>query len=377
MDAAVESPKAGGKHLWDEGCRFRGYLIEKEIGKGGIGAVYLARHEMLDSCFALKVLDPEVAASKPEYVKRFLREARIASKIRHPNLVTVHDAGYDEAAGLYYIVMDYVQGSNLRQVLGLSGVLEDKEAVRIVSHVASALDAAQRFGMVHRDIKPENIMLTPDGIVKLIDLGVAKVMGGIDTLKTMDKAVFGTPMYISPEQATDASTVDTRADIFSLGVVFFEMLAGMAPYKGCDTGEIVHRLLSSEAIPDVRTLNPRVSPKLAAVISLMCAKRADDRIASPSMLLDTFSRLGYPVPANGNAEYVDTGSDDFNISSYEGNAVESNDTLSFDTKDGQINEFVEKLKHKRLLKKIVRISCAILFISVVVLFLIFLMMWVF
>jgi len=375
MDATVDS--LGGNRFLEEGCKFCGYLIEKRIGKGGIGAVYLVRHEMLDSCFALKVLDPEVSASKPEYVKRFLREARIASKIRHPNLVTVHDVGYDEAAGIYYIVMDYVQGSNLRQVLGLGGVLEDTEAVRIVSHVASALVAAQRFGVVHRDIKPENIMLTSDGIVKLIDLGVAKVMGGIDTLKTMDKAVFGTPLYMSPEQATDASTVDTRADIFSLGVVFFEMLAGKAPYKGCDTGEIVHRLLSSETIPDVRTLNPRVSPKLAAVISLMCAKRADDRIASPAMLLDTFSRMGYRIPVNENTEYADTGSADLKISSFDGKTIELDDTLSFDTKDGQINEFVEKLKHKRLLKKIVWMSCAVLFVLVVVLFLIFLMMWVF
>jgi hypothetical protein len=116
---------------------------------------------------------------------------------------------------------------------------------------------------------------------------------------------------------------------------------------------------------------------LAAVISLMCAKRADDRIASPAMLLDTFSRMGYRIPVNENTEYADTGSADLKISSFDGKTIELDDTLSFDTKDGQINEFVEKLTHKRLLKKIVWMSCAVLFVLVVVLFLIFLMMWVF
>ena len=171
------------------GEQFQSYRVERLLGKGGLGAVYLVRHEVLDTPFALKMLYPKMAKEKPEYVKRFVREAKLASKIRHPNLVAVYDAGFDDERGVYYLVMDYVQGSTLRQVIALGGLFEDREAVRIIAHVASALDAAQRFGVVHRDIKPENIMLMQDGTVKLIDLGVAKVASGMDTLKTMENAV--------------------------------------------------------------------------------------------------------------------------------------------------------------------------------------------
>ena len=225
--------------LFQAGDFFRGYVIEKPIGEGGLGMVYLVRHRVLDTPFALKILNPKVAAQKPEYVKRFVREAKLASKIRHPNLVTVHDAGHDEDRGIYYLVMDYVQGSTLRQAIALGGGMTDKEAVRIISCVASALDAAQGFGLVHRDIKPENIMLMQDGTVKLIDLGVAKATRAIDSLKTMEKTVFGTPAYMSPEQAMDSSSVDVRSDIYSLGVVFFEMLCGRSPYRGRTTEKIV------------------------------------------------------------------------------------------------------------------------------------------
>ena len=179
-----------------EGERFRGYVVERLLGSGGYGAVYLVRHEVMDTPFALKVLDPEVVANKPEYVKRFVREAKLASRLRHPSLVAVHDAGYDNERGLYYIVMDYVQGSTLREAIALEGTMDEREAVRIIGNVASALDAAGALGMVHRDIKPENIILTPDGSVKLIDLGVAKAGCEIDSVRTMANTVFGTPGYM-------------------------------------------------------------------------------------------------------------------------------------------------------------------------------------
>jgi len=333
------------------GDRLHGYVVERLLGQGGIGAVYLVRHEVLDTPFALKVLDPKMAKEKPEYVKRFVREAKLASKIRHPNLVAVHDAGFDEERGVYYLVMDYVQGSTLRQAIALGGKMPDKEAVRIISAVASALDAAQGFGLVHRDIKPENIMLMRDGTVKLIDLGVAKVTRNIDSLKTMENAVFGTPAYMSPEQATDSSTVDVRSDIYSLGIVFFEMLCGHRPYKGATPERIVQELLAARPIPDVRALNPAVSPKLSAVLLLMCAKKVEERIKSPAELLLTFSRLGYKVPAPAE-DGPQTFQEPAQPYSYNIATEDANHTLSIKTDDKEIRAFVEGLKRRRLRKRI-------------------------
>ena len=177
-DAFFEEKKAV---VFRPGESFHGYIIEKQIGEGGLGTIWLGRHHMLDTLFAIKVLDPDIAEEKPEYVKRFVREAKLATRIRHPNLVTVHDAGYDVSRGFYFLVMDYVKGDTLRSTIAFGGAQSEKEAVRIILQVADVLAAAQRFGMVHRDLKPENIMLTTEGNVKLLDLGIAKIADGIDS----------------------------------------------------------------------------------------------------------------------------------------------------------------------------------------------------
>ena len=283
---------------------FHGYTVERQIGQGGLGTVWLARHQVLDTLFAVKILDPEVAKEQPEYVKRFVREAKLATKIRHPNLVAVHDAGYDAAKGVYFLVMDYVQGDTLRSTIAFGGAQPEKDAVRIVLQIADVLAAAQRFGMVHRDLKPENVMLTSDGNAKLLDLGVAKISGGIDSLKTTAKTVFGTPAYISPEQAVDSSTVDARADVYSLGVILFELLCGRRPYVGNTLSEVLRQLLDPSPIPDVRTFNPAVSPKLSAALSLMCAKKKEDRLATPQDVIATFAGLGYKLSPSGETEYA-------------------------------------------------------------------------
>ena len=206
--------------IFQTGENFRGYVIEKLLGKGGLGAVYLARHELMDQQFAIKILYPNVAREKPEYVRRFVREARIAAKISHPNLVSVHNVGYDNIKDVYFLVMDYVDGSDLRTAIAMGGAMDPREALRIVSSVAKALAAGEPYGIVHRDIKPENIMLTQDGHVKLVDLGVAKA-SGTDSLKTMAKTVFGTPNYISPEQAMNKEPIDERSDLYSVGVLMY------------------------------------------------------------------------------------------------------------------------------------------------------------
>ena len=359
---------ASEKPLFRNGDYFRGYELERPLGKGGLGTVWLVRHRMLDTFFALKTLDPKVAEERPEFVKRFVREAKIASKIRHPNLVAVHDAGYDAEKDIYYLVMDYVAGGTVRDAIAFGGIRSEKEAVNIVLQVASALAAARHFGLVHRDIKPENIMLTPDGKAKLVDLGVAKVTDGSDSLKTTANSVLGTPAYISPEQAMDSSTVDTRADIYSLGIVLFEMLCGKRPYNGDTPKDVMQKLLDPAPIPDVRTFNKDVSPKISAVLQLMCAKKAEARIASPEKLLETFARIGYALPGEMRAEFAAMPEPEVPpIALPDVSSETASSTLSFETKDKEIQAFVDQLKHRRRRSALIKIVLAAVGVLILVL----------
>ena len=273
------------------GTRFGRYTVVRTLGKGGMGAVYLVRHEVLDAYFALKVLSPNVASRDAQFIPRFLREAKLCCRIRHPNLVAVHDAGRDDATGLHYLVMDYAPGGNLREMLNAArGPLEHSRALKIARELASALVTAGEFGLVHRDIKPENIMFGQDGEAKLADLGIAKSADD-STLVTMENAVFGTPAYMSPEQAHDSGKVDARADIYSLGIMLFEMLAGRRPYEGASSMNIIAKVISHEPVPDVRTFAPQVSAELAAVVRDMCEKNAAKRIQSARELLNRLDAI--------------------------------------------------------------------------------------
>lgn len=271
--------------ILNPGDVFEKYTVEKLLGKGGMGAVYLVRHNVLDSLFALKVLFPDVACANSQYVERFIREARLACKIKHPNLITVHDAGKNKENGMYYLVMDYVSGGNVRDLLKLEGKLSQKKALSIIEQITGALNEAYKYKMVHRDIKPDNIMFTTDGIAKLADLGIAKSANDQDTKLTIDASIFGTPAYMSPEQAMDSSKVDCRADIYSMGIVLFEMLTGQRPYKGGGTIEILSQILKDENIPDVRDICPEILESVAFLIRDMTAKQLKNRIATPSVLL--------------------------------------------------------------------------------------------
>ena len=379
MSGDEGSSFGGAEPVFQPGEEFHGYVVDRALGKGGLGSVWLARHEVLDTLFAIKILDPKVAEEQPEYVKRFVREAKLATKIRHPNLVAVHDAGYDSAKGVYFLVMDYVKGDTLRDVVAFGGAQSEKDAVRIILQVADVLAAAQCFGMVHRDLKPENIMLTEDGVVKLLDLGVAKISEGFDSLKTKAKTVFGTPAYISPEQAVDASTVDTRADIYSLGIILFELLSGRRPYTGQGPTEVLQQLLDKSPIPDVRTFNAKVSPKISAVLSLMCAKRLEDRLATPKTVIETFARLGYALPASASVEIAPDaaggeGGDGPSMDELVSHllAKPGDSSLEMETQDTEIQEFVSGLKRKRFMRRLVWFGIGVAAVSVAVLVLLFL-----
>ncbi|MGN0853909.1 MAG: serine/threonine protein kinase [Kiritimatiellia bacterium] len=359
----------GKEDVFQTGDRFHGYVIERLLGNGGLGAVYLVRHELLDTLFALKVLFPGVARENASYVKRFLREAKIATRIRHPNLVAVHDCGFDEARGLYYLVMDYVSGGDLRQAIAFAGHFDPDRAVEVIIQVTRALEAAQKLNVVHRDIKPENIMIQPDGLVKLVDLGIAKSGVIKDSLNTSTESVFGTPAYVAPEQAIDAAAVDTRADIYSLGVVLFEMIAGRTPFAGPNAPQILAQTLSEDPFPDVRDFNRDVKPMLAALIRRMCVKERNRRIANPTVLLREFEKLGYglthpaaaPVAFAPSAESAPTMRSMRDMLDRLPEAQSS--TLSFETDDVEIRRFVAGLKLRKRLRRLAFVAGGVLVVA--------------
>jgi len=207
--------------------RFPQLEIVGQIGFGGMGVVYQARQKELDREVALKILRPEIG-SDPEFAERFVREARALAKLNHPTIVTVHDFGRED--GLFYFIMEFVDGANLRQ-LARSNELTPQEALAIVPKICEALQYAHDQGVVHRDIKPENILIDREGRVKIADFGLAKMARQTAEEFTLTGSwqVMGTPHYMAPEQMERPAEVDHRADIFSLGVVIYEMLTGELP----------------------------------------------------------------------------------------------------------------------------------------------------
>ena len=197
------------------------------VGRGGMGVVYKARQKRLDRLVALKILSPKIGQD-PAFAERFAREARAMAMLSHPHIVAVYDFGQTD--GLYYFLMEFVDGVNLRRLLD-TGKLAPEEALAIVPQICDALQYAHDHGVVHRDIKPENILLDKEGRVKIADFGLAKLVGreAKDLTLTGAGQVMGTPHYMAPEQIEHPQEVDHRADIYSLGVVFYQMLTGELP----------------------------------------------------------------------------------------------------------------------------------------------------
>ncbi|MEK7467355.1 MAG: serine/threonine-protein kinase [Planctomycetota bacterium] len=206
------------------GTLFRGMEVLAVLGRGGMGVVYRARQKDLGREVALKLVS-DALAGDAEFVERFRREAKVLSSLSHPNIVAVHEFGFE--GGVPFLVMELVEGSNLRKLLGPKK-LAAESALRIIPQVCEALEYAHRAGVVHRDIKPENILVTPDGRVKIADFGLARLSeSGVSLTRT--DATMGTPQYMAPEQVENSKGVDHRADIYSMGVVFYEMLTGELP----------------------------------------------------------------------------------------------------------------------------------------------------
>jgi serine/threonine-protein kinase len=250
------------------------YVLERELGRGGMATVFLAQDLKHDRPVALKVLHPELAASLgPD---RFQREIRFAARLQHPHILTVLDSG--EAGGRLWFTMPYVEGESLRDRLRRERQLPLDDALQIARETARALDYAHQHGIVHRDIKPENILLTRDGSTLVADFGIARALVGDDQL-TQTGMVIGTPAYMSPEQASGDKGIDARTDVYSLAAVLYEMLAGEAPYTGPTAQAVIAKRLM-DPVPSARRIRPNVPDGVDRAIQRALAPVAADRYAS-------------------------------------------------------------------------------------------------
>jgi eukaryotic-like serine/threonine-protein kinase len=264
------------------------YRVDAVAGVGGMGIVYLAWDERLGRKVALKLL-PESMVANEAQLARLKREARTASALNHPNIVTIHDIG--EVGSIHYVAAEFIEGTTLRERM-MKGPIQPNEAVDIAAQVASALCVAHRAGVVHRDIKPENIMLRPDGYVKVLDFGIAKLTQqetlGITTLlgaqlPTQQSMMLGTTRYMSPEQAM-AQQVDARSDLWSLGVVLYEMLAGRAPFEGETAADVMTAILGRDP-PPLKHRVPLVPPALQRVVDRSLRKDPAERYQTAEEML--------------------------------------------------------------------------------------------
>jgi len=247
-----------------------------QVGEGGMGTVYKARHVKLGSFAAVKVL-PARLAQDANFVQRFEREARLAAKLSSPYTVRTFDVG--ETEGLRYIVMEFVEGESLDELLSREGQMEEKRALRVIRDVATALDEAHEAGIIHRDIKPGNILLTRRGVPKVADLGLAKSVEAEQVSLTSVGAILGTPSYMSPEQAMGLPDLDARTDIFSLGATLYRMVVGDLPFKGETPVNVMHKI-ATEPLSAPLMRNPALSRDTAAIICKMMAKERKDRYQS-------------------------------------------------------------------------------------------------
>jgi len=249
------------------------YELQRRVGRGGMAEVFLARDRLLDRLVAIKILFPEFAAD-PSFVARFRREAQSAANLNHPNIVGVYDWGKER--GTYYIVMEYIDGRSVSDILRADGPIEAKQAARIAAEVAGALGFAHRKGVVHRDVKPGNVLITEAGEVKVADFGIARAMtSSSEENLTQTGSVMGTATYFSPEQA-QGKPVDPRSDLYSLGVVLYEMASGKPPFSADSPVAIAYKHVQ-EPLPPLRDQVPGVPAAYEAITVKALAKDADDR----------------------------------------------------------------------------------------------------
>ena len=268
------------------------YQIEKELGKGAMGVVYLGRDPKISRVVAIKTmaLNNEFDTDELSDVKaRFFREAETAGRLNHPNIVTIYDAG--EEHDLAYIAMEFLKGEDLAPYTKPTKLLATAKVVDIVIKVANALDYAHQQQVVHRDIKPSNIMVELDNhVVKVTDFGIARIT---DASKTKTGIVLGTPSYMSPEQLS-GKKIDGRSDLFSLGVTLYLLLTGELPFAADSMAALMFKI-ASEAHADIRQINPELPELLAMIVNKLLEKNVENRYQTGKQLSDDLTKCQYKV----------------------------------------------------------------------------------
>ncbi|MFO0552604.1 MAG: serine/threonine-protein kinase [Polyangiaceae bacterium] len=280
------------------------YRLLRQLGRGGMGSVWAARNELTDRDFAVKFLLPELARNR-DALDRFFLEARACGQIKHPAVVAVYDMGQAED-GTPYLVMELMEGEGLDQRLSRAGTFRPGEAAAFVAFVARGLDEAHVRGLVHRDLKPANIFFALDDrgevVPKVLDFGVSKATAAADPkfVRTNTGAVLGSPAYMSPEQARGDEDIDSRSDVWSLGVILYEALTGRAPFDGANYNQLMVNILTSPPRPAIE-LNPLLPPDLCDVIERALSKDRQKRIPSAAELANELEAIaaritGTPYP---------------------------------------------------------------------------------
>jgi serine/threonine protein kinase len=278
-----------------EGQMIGQYRVLEPLGQGGMASVFKAYHARLDRMVAIKMIHRQFLEDR-NFLVRFEREAQIVAKLEHPNIVPVHD--YAEHEGMPYIVMKYVDGATLKDVLE-KGMLATEDSLHVLNGVTAALDYAHGRGVLHRDIKPSNVMIDTSGIPYLTDFGLARLaLGGATTLSA--DMLIGTPFYMSPEQARGDESLDARTDVYSLGIMVYELMTGTVPYSGATPYSIIHQQITASLRPPTE-FNPNIPAETEAVIMKALAKERDARYGSAGALLKA---LKQSLPEQGGTPVV-------------------------------------------------------------------------
>jgi serine/threonine-protein kinase len=273
--------------LINGGMIIGGYALEKLLGKGGMGEVWLATQISTERKVGLKILD-HALSKDPEFIARFNQEMKLVARLDHPGIVSAYEAGYDK--GFYFLATSYVNGATLESNLDSGKRFGENEALSIIKQVAEALKYAwDKHRMLHRDIKPANIMVDDNGDVKLMDMGISKSLVE-DKSITMTGSILGTPCYMSPEQAKAEKDIDHRSDIYSLGATLYHMLTGLFPYAATTPMGVLARMISENATP-VRKINPDVSVKCETMIAKMMAKDKTERHGTWQEVIDNIEKI--------------------------------------------------------------------------------------
>ncbi len=273
------------------------FTIEKQLGVGGMGEVWLARQGTMERKVALKILSPKLVR-ETTYIDKFMSEIKVSAKLEHPNIVSAYDAGKEN--GIYYLAISYIEGDELTNIIEKYGALDEKKSLNIILKMSQALEYAWRkFSMIHRDIKPANIMIDNDNDEpRLMDMGISKFAGSIE--KTQVGMITGSPYYISPEQAKADKDLDFRSDMYSLGCTLYHCLTGEVPYPGNTAMQIISKHLN-EPIPDPVKLKSDVSMECKALLKKMMSKDKSKRHKSWGLLVDDVQKVlngEFPVSEN-------------------------------------------------------------------------------